>query len=281
MADITLDQLPGLRDHLPTKTPKKTNPKAEKPAFEEYETTYADTGKPKIHPGMFIVDRTTIEASARTVGVGFMAAVGAFCTFLVCTNLIDFSEGSRLDEEPTFRLIDVVEDIPDVAPRFVERQIEKMVEVEAPPEMPEVPTIVATDTTLTAGIDLSIRPARDLGRAAGPLQTMNMTMALPDGDYMPLVRIQPQYPRRALQKRVEGYVVIELTVAADGSVKNDSIRVMEAFPRGYFERAAMQAAEKFKYKPKVINGQSVDVPHVTYKFVFELGNVLGRSPEEQ
>lgn len=89
-----------------------------------------------------------------------------------------------------------------------------------------------------------------------------------DGDYLPLVRIQPQYPRRAAERGIEGYVVVELTVTPQGTTQD--VQVIEADPQGYFERAATRAAEKFKYKPKVVNGQPVSVQGVQYVFTFRL-----------
>ncbi|RMF11621.1 MAG: energy transducer TonB, partial [Alphaproteobacteria bacterium] len=85
-----------------------------------------------------------------------------------------------------------------------------------------------------------------------------------DGDYLPLVRIEPQYPRRAAERGIEGYVVVELTVTELGTVKD--VHVIEADPPGYFERAAIRAAQKFKYKPKVVNGQPIEVQGVKYIF---------------
>ena len=93
-----------------------------------------------------------------------------------------------------------------------------------------------------------------------------------DGDYMPLVRVTAQYPNRAAERGIEGYVVVQLTVAADGSVPADSIVIINAEPKGYFEREAIKAARKFKYKPKVVNGIAQPVSGVQYHFSFNLSN---------
>ena len=220
----------------------------------------------QIHPGMFLVHRNGAQASARAIGVAAVSGVITFFLFLTMQGLVDFSEGSRLDESTEFRLIDVVEDIPDVQPRFVERSIEKPVEVELPPEMPEPVASMASSDAV--GIDLSISIPKTVSRQLS-MNTLTLS-ASADGDYMPLVRIQPQYPRRALEKGIEGYVIIELTVAADGSVEHDSVRVREAKPAGIFDRSAIAAARKFKYKPKTVNGKGVAVDNVSYLFTFEM-----------
>lgn len=89
-----------------------------------------------------------------------------------------------------------------------------------------------------------------------------------DGDYIPLVRVMPIYPQRAAMDGIEGYVVVEVTVLPDGTIRDPV--VIEAEPKGYFERAALSAALKLKYKPRIINGQAVEVPGVRWRFNFNL-----------
>ena len=76
------------------------------------------------------------------------------------------------------------------------------------------------------------------------------------GDLTPLVRITPQYPREAARDGVQGSVLFELIINPDGTVK--SARVLKANPRGYFERAAMGAIYKWKFKPKLVDGKAVE-----------------------
>lgn len=80
-------------------------------------------------------------------------------------------------------------------------------------------------------------------------------MGLFEGDIIPLQRIAPQYPRQAARDGVSGYVKIEFTVNPDGSVKD--ARVIEGKPRGVFDAAAITAALKWKFKPKVVDGRPV------------------------
>ena len=95
---------------------------------------------------------------------------------------------------------------------------------------------------------------------------------VPDGDYLPLVRVQPQYPRRAQQRGIEGSITVSLTVNADGTVSADTIQVIDEDPKGYFVKAAKKAAAKFKYKPKMVNGVGQKVEGVIYKFSFNLAD---------
>ena len=97
-----------------------------------------------------------------------------------------------------------------------------------------------------------------------------------DGEYLPIVKVQPQYPRSALNRGLEGYVIVEFTVTTNGSVRDPvSIEGMAGRkgnlnPSTIFNRAAEKAALKFKYKPRVIDGEPVEVPGVRNKITFAI-----------
>ncbi|RMF67015.1 MAG: energy transducer TonB, partial [Alphaproteobacteria bacterium] len=88
----------------------------------------------------------------------------------------------------------------------------------------------------------------------------------PDSDYMPLFRRVPDYPPDALNRGIGGYVVVSLTVTADGRTRD--IRVIESNPPRIFDRAAIEAARQFRYAPRFADGRPVDTPDVRYKFAF-------------
>lgn len=94
--------------------------------------------------------------------------------------------------------------------------------------------------------------------------------AMTDGDALPIVKVQPVYPRHALARNLEGYVLVEFTIDALGRVVD--VRVIEASPPGVFERAALQAAQRFRYKPRVVNGQPTPVTGVRHLLTFELAS---------
>ena len=91
-----------------------------------------------------------------------------------------------------------------------------------------------------------------------------------DGEYLPIVKVAPVYPRRAQTRGIEGYVILEFVVTKTGAVRDPV--VVEAKPPGIFDRAAKQAALKFKYKPKVVNGEPIDVAGVRNRITFELAD---------
>ena len=79
-----------------------------------------------------------------------------------------------------------------------------------------------------------------------------------EGDSIPLVVIRPMYPREAQMKGLEGWVQVEFTITATGTVKNP--RVTQAQPPRVFNREAIRAVLKFKFKPRIVNGVAVEHP---------------------
>jgi len=77
-----------------------------------------------------------------------------------------------------------------------------------------------------------------------------------EGDIIPIVVIRPMYPREAALNGQEGWVKIEFTITAIGTVKNP--RVIDAHPPRVFNREALRAILKWKFKPRVIDGVAVD-----------------------
>ena len=129
---------------------------------------------------------------------------------------------------------------------------------EPPPEMEPMEVDFDTDLNVAniapgASVDVSISSS---GMSAG------------DGEYLPIVKVAPIYPRRAQTRGITGYCIVEYTVTKSGSIRDP--RPVDCEPSGVFERASVKAAEKFKYKPRVIDGQAVEVPGVRNKFTYKL-----------
>ena len=131
---------------------------------------------------------------------------------------------------------------------------------ETPPETPpqdmdnmdpNAPTInVAPPTVAQTG---------DIGGPGG--------MNIAEGDYLPIVRVAPVYPARALSRGLEGHVDLEFTVTTAGTVRDPVILFSTS---SLFERAATRAVLKFKYKPRVVDGVPVDVPGVKTRITFQI-----------
>jgi periplasmic protein TonB len=96
-----------------------------------------------------------------------------------------------------------------------------------------------------------------------------------DQQWQPNVIVPANYPRKALDMGIEGYVLLEYTVTRTGSLKD--IVVIDSSPPGYFEEAAMRAATEFRYNPRIVNGEPVEVPRSRYKMIFKLEYIRPRS----
>ena len=138
---------------------------------------------------------------------------------------------------------------------------------EKPPKPPETPP--ETPPQDMDNIDPDA-PSIDVGRPEVSATTdiggpggMNIA----EGDYLPIVRVAPVYPSRALSRGLEGFVDMSFTVTTAGTVK-DPIVIQST--SSLFERAAIRAVLKFKYKPRVVDGVPVEVPGVKTRITFEL-----------
>ena len=87
------------------------------------------------------------------------------------------------------------------------------------------------------------------------------------GEALPIVRVEPQYPREALMDGTEGYVRFELLVGTDGSVLE--IKITEAAPGRLFVRNAVRAVRRWKFKPHIVDGVAVE-PWVKTSIEFDL-----------
>jgi len=76
-----------------------------------------------------------------------------------------------------------------------------------------------------------------------------------EGGIIPIVTIAPNYPRKALIAKIEGYVTMSFTITEAGTVVGP--KVIDSKPRRIFDREAMRAILKYKFKPKVENGIAV------------------------
>jgi len=138
---------------------------------------------------------------------------------------------------------------------------------EKPPKPPETPP-----ETPPQDMD-NMDPNAPTINIAPPSVATNMDIGGPggmniaEGDYLPIVRVAPVYPARALSRGLEGYVDLSFTVTMAGTVRDPVIMFSTS---SLFERAATRAVLKFKYKPRVVDGVPVDVPNVKTRISFQI-----------
>ena len=131
---------------------------------------------------------------------------------------------------------------------------------ETPPETPpqDMDNIDPTAPTINVAPP-SVAAETSIGGPGG--------MNIAEGDYLPIVRVAPVYPARALSRGLEGYVDMSFTVTTTGPVKDPLVMFSTS---SLFERAAIRAVLKFKYKPRVVDGVPVEVPNVKTRISFQI-----------
>lgn len=140
---------------------------------------------------------------------------------------------------------------------------------EKPPKPPETPP-----ETPPQDMD-NIDPDAPTINIAAPTVSTDMSIGGPggmniaEGDYLPIVRVAPVYPARALSRGLEGYVDMSFTVTTTGTVRDPIVLFSTS---SLFERAAERAVLKFKYKPRVVDGIPVDVAGVKTRITFKIEN---------
>lgn len=133
------------------------------------------------------------------------------------------------------------------------------------PETPQTTTVAKTPSAAPQAVVVPGPTPFPVGLGGLTLDTMSTPQA--DNDLIPIVRPQAVYPNRALERGLEGFVDLRFIVNSAGFTRN--IEVIAASDR-VFVAAAVRAAEKFKYRPRVVNGQEVSVAGVETRITFEL-----------
>ncbi len=200
-----------------------------------------------------------IERPLLTIPMGVLTA---FFLFWVMQAMINTE--AELGESRGRLSVDYVRLKKDHTPQLKKREPPKR---EKPKQQPPPP-------------EMNMAKAMNPGEAVGDIVPMIDTSAElekatslgaggSDQDVVPLVRVDPEYPARAKQRGIEGWVAIEFTISPVGTVQNAV--VIAAEPRVIFNRAALRAIRKWKYNPKIEGGVPVVRPGVQVRIRFEIG----------
>ena len=198
---------------------------------------------------------------AAGVGLSLLITTGLFFIMVVLISLGD----SGMKEDTSVKLADIV---------MPERQIDTFLsEVEKPEKPEEQPEDIAQpelDLQPLTGVDVSIAKPKANFSAGGSF--------FRDGEYIPLFKVQPIYPRRAQERGTEGFAIVSFTITESGTVENAT--ALEGYcgdPEGpeeemrscsIFNSASSRAALKLKYKPKIVDGKATAVDGVLHRFTF-------------
>lgn len=199
--------------------------------------------------------------------VGIAGGLGVVTTFLLLFlmhSLInkDLGEAPQIEET---RIADIQMPKTEIETRYEEVKPERPEEPQTPPPNIPEPEFDAPDANLD-GLNMEA-PTFDSNIA------MNIGGFSGDGEYLPIVKVAPEYPSNAASRGIEGFCTVEFTVTVNGSTK-DVVAIdcttKDGKPTTVFNRASIRAAQRFKYRPKVVDGVPIEVPGVRNRFVYEL-----------
>ncbi|HFB65574.1 MAG TPA: energy transducer TonB [Aeromonadales bacterium] len=196
------------------------------------------------------------------LGIGLL--MGAVVTFFLFVFMAVLIEPDGVEpKKGDYVSIDLFMDKINETTRLKDREPPKKPEPpKAPPPPQAAPIRSAKPSALN--VSLNIKGLDTSLSGGGPFIGGTMT----DGDAIPWVVIPATYPRKALMDGIEGYVTFEFTVMPDGSPKD--VKIVDAKPRRLFDRAALRAVYKWKFKPRVEDGVAIEQKHMRYTMEFKL-----------
>ncbi|TYK64404.1 energy transducer TonB [Colwellia echini] len=203
-----------------------------------------------------------IRSGARYVIAGALAISMTFLLLWGMQKLI--AGGNDVMTEPAKgNVLDFIRLKKDEAVVKKERKPQKPAKPKEPPPPMNAPQMQQSNPNANAAkSSFAADIQTDMGLSGG------LSLDTGDGDYLPIVKVAAVYPRRAQSRGIEGFVVVEFVVTKTGAV-TDAV-VVQSEPEGVFDRAALDAVAKFKYKPRVVDGVAMEVAGVQNKISFEI-----------
>ena len=195
------------------------------------------------------------------IAVG-LACVVTFGLFWAMQALI--SASGKLKEGRSAPNIEFVRLKRDTAPETKKREPPKR---EKPEQQPAPPQMNVAKNMNPGDAVGEIIPIVDTGMELEQATSLGAGGGADSGE-TPLVRIDPEYPPRAKQQGIEGWVELEFTISPVGTVQ-DAV-VIGSKPPFVFDRAALRAIRKWRYSPKTEGGVAVTRSGVQIRLLFEI-----------
>ncbi len=167
----------------------------------------------------------------------------------------------KIDDSKQRKLADIHMPEREIETNVKEQKPDKVDDPEEPPPDLDTPDV---------DMDMDVEVVNVAPQASVDISISSPGMATGDGEYLPIVKVAPIYPRRAQTRGITGYCIVEYTVTTSGAIR-DPVAV-DCQPEGVFEKASVKAALKFKYKPRVVDGEAIEVAGVQNKFTYTLEN---------
>jgi len=168
-----------------------------------------------------------------------------------------------LNDAGSGHLIDFVRVKKDESIKQRQKKPEKPPPPDAPPPTPPTPQLDNLNPNAEKVAIKAVPVETDIEMTGG------FSLGVGEGDYLPIVKVAPIYPNRALTRGIEGFCVVQYTVTRQGTTINPVV-IEDMCTSTLFHRASINAALKFKYKPRIMDGEAVEVPGVQNKFTYEI-----------
>jgi len=215
-------------------------------------------------PVLLFVEKA-FEFNKYLAGAGLAVFITVALFFLMVALISLGDTGIKTDNAR--KLADVI--MPD---RDIDTLYDDFEKPEEPDQQPEDIAQPELDLAPIEGVDVAIpKPKTNFAAGGGFFR---------DGEYIPLFKVTPIYPRRAQERGIQGYSIVAFTITETGTVED--VVPLEGFcgdptnpateyrKCSIFNSAASRAALKLKYKPKIVDGNAVKVFDVPHKFTFIL-----------
>lgn len=192
-----------------------------------------------------------------------VAVVVTFALFLFMHRLVALA-GAALNETDSLGAIDFVRLKRESATRKKERALPDKPQKQQQPKTPkmQMPNTGPAEGTAVSVATPDIDTGLDMGGLTKGVQG--------DTEAVPIVRVEPIYPRNAAQMQLEGWVTLKFDIGPSGQVLNP--KVIAAEPARIFDRAALNAVKKWKYKPQFQDGKPTTTRGQTVRLTFRLEN---------
>jgi len=184
-----------------------------------------------------------------------LAALVTVSLFMLMQALVQ-SDRSLIEEVQDTVAIDITRAQRDEESQTDQRNERPDVEDQPPPPPP---MDTRTERPDLGGLQVGI-PDIDMNLNTGAIGPI-------DGEIQPLVRVPPEYPIRAAERGIQGRVCVRFTVTPEGTVANPEVYSSDS---NLLNSTSVRAISRFRYQPKIENGEPVSRPNVQFCFDYNL-----------
>jgi protein TonB len=167
-------------------------------------------------------------ASITRLAIGFVTALAVTLSLFWLMQYLIETADRTLNDDGAGNLVDFVRVKRDEAIERRQLKPKKPPPPDSPPPQPPTPQLdnlnpdaqkvaisavpVETDIEMTGGSAVPVETDIEM--------TGGFSLGVGEGDYLPIVKVAPIYPNRALTRGIEGFCVVQYTVTRQGTIKD-------------------------------------------------------------